>query len=86
MRLKKGVLEKLSQITRLNKSDLSKYINAYRRPGRKRALLLEAASKKLGLTVPAEQWLYGTKEQIKNEFIHVNVSNFRADVDTDGNP
>ncbi len=65
MRLPYGVLKSLAKETGFTVRYLSDLAAIRKRPGRKRAPLLEDACKKLGLNVPAMLWLYGTTEEIK---------------------
>lgn len=66
MKLPSGTLIALGTETGLRPQYLCDLIATRRRPGRKRALLLEAACKKVGYAVSATTWLYGSSEEIKS--------------------
>lgn len=65
MKLKNGTLIKLAKFTNLSVQTLSAYAGANKRPTRNRAVLLEKATRKMGVGIPAVMWLYGSGEEIK---------------------
>ena len=73
MRLPHGILPALSQITLLPINLLSDYASGRVRPGSRRALMLEAACKKIGLDVSIRLWLFGTGDEIKTALSHNHI-------------
>lgn len=65
LRLKKGILKRLSLETGIDARHLAGYASTCKRPGRKRAEFLERVTTALGFPVPKELWIFGTKEEIK---------------------
>ena len=66
MRVKKGIISKISNHANISTSALTNYINRWSYPSRSRAIHLEKASKRAGFQVSKEIWIFGTKEEIKN--------------------
>ena len=69
MRLKKGTLQKISETTGVSKPRLCDYAATRVRPRPERARELEAACLELGIDVPAQVWLLGTKAEIKGRLM-----------------
>lgn len=65
MRLPKGTLTKLAEITGIHHRVLSDYVSTRIRPGSHRALLLELSCKKIGLDVSLRLWIFGTSDELK---------------------
>jgi hypothetical protein len=66
MRLRNGILTKLSNETGFTTKYLSALVSTKIRPGRARALYLETAAINIGRAIPAMLWLYGSSDEIKN--------------------
>ncbi|MGE0087685.1 MAG: hypothetical protein AB7S75_25010 [Desulfococcaceae bacterium] len=64
-RLPHGSIKAICEKTRLPQSYLSDLISTRKRPGRKRAKILETAAKEIGKDIPAALWVFGTKEQLR---------------------
>ena len=70
MRLKKGTLQKLSDVSGVPAPRLSDYSATRIRPRPARARLLESACLQLGYDCPAAVWLLGTSSEIKGRLSH----------------
>lgn len=75
MRLPRGSLTKLETSSGISNIKLCDYIATRVRPGRKRALELEAACRNLGIDVPAMIWLYGSSDEIKQRVLEWHNGN-----------
>lgn len=69
MRLKRGTLQKISLATGIPNTQLCDYAATRGRPRPNRARMLEAACLELGIDVPAQVWLLGTKAEIKGRLM-----------------
>lgn len=72
MKLPRGVLVKLNEITGIDKSLLCDYAAARVRPRLERAILLGDVCYQLGSDCPATVWRCGTSDEIKGRLSMIN--------------
>jgi len=65
MRLTKGILKRIEDVSGISSSYLSRYANVSVRPRSDRAEYLDQVTSDLGFRVPKELWVFGSKEEIK---------------------
>ena len=73
MRLPRGTLTRLAEVTEMSAGTISEYVSTRMRPGGKRALILENACRDLGLDVSIYLWLDGTSDEIKAALINNSI-------------